>query len=186
MGAGIDEHAGVRLGWAPNPFAMEPSMTANIHNFTMRDIDGHEKPLASFAGKVVLIVNVASECGLTPQYTGLQALYEELAPKGFTILGFPANEFGAQEPGTEAQIKAFCETRYHVTFPMFAKIVVKGPGIHPLYESLTKQSGFDGEIEWNFGKFLAGKDGSVIARFNPRVTPADPKLRQAILDALAQ
>ena len=157
----------------------------NAHSFTVSTITGESKSLEAYHGRVLLIVNVASQCGLTPQYAGLEKLHEELAPKGLSILGFPANEFGAQEPGTEAEIKTFCETKFGVKFDMFAKVKVKGDGIHPLFSYLTKDSPFPGDIKWNFGKFLVGKDGSVVARFEPTVAPDAPELRAAIEKALA-
>lgn len=142
-----------------------------LYDFKMKNIDGQEVGLDQYKGKVVLVVNVASKCGLTPHYEGLQKLYEKYGPKGLVILGFPANEFGAQEPGTNAEIKTFCSTRYGVTFPMFAKIVVKGKERHPLYTWLVQSSGNPAEIEWNFAKFLIGKNGQVVERFNPQTTP---------------
>jgi glutathione peroxidase len=158
-------------------------MPVGIADIPLRRIDGSAASLAEFAGKVVLVVNVASECGLTPQYAGLQALYERLHDRGFVVAGFPANEFGAQEPGTNAQIAQFCEQRFGVTFPMFEKIVVKGAGRHPLYEALTaaKPSGEgEGGIRWNFEKFLIGRHGDVVARFAPQVPPEDPALIAAV------
>ena len=153
--------------------------------FTMKDIDGKPVELSSYQGKVVMFVNVASRCGLTPQYTELQALYEKYKDRGFVILGFPANEFGAQEPGTNAEIKQFCTSKYNVTFPMFSKVVVKGEGISPFYKHLTTESPFKGEIEWNFAKFLVGRNGEVIGRFKPQVKPTDPELAAEIERALA-
>lgn len=154
-----------------------------VHDFSAKTIDGKDKRLADYAGKVLLVVNVASECGLTPQYAGLQKLHEELGPKGLAILGFPANEFGAQEPGTETEIRAFCTKNYGVTFDMFAKVVVKGQGIHPLFKHLVEASGGK-DIAWNFGKFVVGKGGELLARFEPKVEPSSPELRAAIEKAL--
>jgi glutathione peroxidase len=154
----------------------------------MKNIDGKEVDLAQYKGKVILVVNVASQCGLTPQYDGLQSLYEKYKDQGFVVLGFPANEFGRQEPGTDAQIKEFCTSKYDVTFPMFSKIVVKGEGIHPLYRYLTSKDSnpqFAGDIAWNFSKFLVDKNGKVVARFEPRETPESDKVSQAIETAIA-
>jgi glutathione peroxidase len=154
-----------------------------LHDFTLKTIDGQTKSLKDYAGHPVLIVNVASRCGLTPQYSALEALYQKWKPHGLTVLGFPCNDFGAQEPGTEAEIKSFCDTNYSVTFPLFAKIHVKGPEQAPLYEFLTTQStqpDGPGEIGWNFAKFLVGKDGKVVARFSPKTTPDDAAVVKAI------
>jgi glutathione peroxidase len=156
-----------------------------LHDFTMPDIEGKDVKLSKFKGQVVLVVNVASKCGMTPQYEGLQKLYTEHKAKGLTVLGFPANEFRGQEPGTNAEIKEFCTATYGVTFPMFSKIVVKGEGIHPLYQWLLETGPRKDDIEWNFAKFLVGKDGKVIARFTPQTKPDDPALRKAIESALA-
>jgi len=159
----------------------------NVHDFSAKTIDGADKPLASYKGRALLIVNVASECGLTPQYTGLEQLHEAYAGRGLSVLGFPANEFGAQEPGSEAQIKEFCRTQYGVSFDMFAKVKVKGAGIHPLFAFLTgadTNPTFSGDIRWNFNKFLVGKDGEVLARFEPKVEPTSPEVKQAIEAAL--
>lgn len=152
-------------------------------DFKMKTIDGQDQDLSEFKGRVVLIVNVASECGLTPQYEGLEKVYEEYKDDGFVILGFPANEFGKQEPGTDDEIAEFCESNYGVKFPMFSKIVVKGEGQHPLYQHLTsKDTGgkFAGDIKWNFEKFLIGRDGQVVARFEPKTTPESAEVVAAI------
>jgi glutathione peroxidase len=146
----------------------------SVHDFTMTAIDGTERSLKDYAGKVLLIVNTASACGLTPQYEGLEALYR--AHPDLVVLGFPCNQFGAQEPGTEKDIALFCETQFAVTFPLFAKIEVNGPGAHPLYTWLkTETPGAEQghEIGWNFAKFLIGRDGKPIARYSPRTAPAD-------------
>lgn len=159
----------------------------SIYDFSARTIDGTPKKLADYRGKVLLVVNVASQCGLTPQYKGLEALHEEFASRGLAVLGFPANEFGAQEPGTEAQIKEFCDTRYGVKFDMFAKVKVKGPGIDPIFEYLTSKESnpaFGGDIKWNFNKFLIGKDGAVLARFEPQVEPTSAEVKAAVEKAL--
>jgi glutathione peroxidase len=163
-------------------------MSKTIYDFTERTIDGTPKNLADYKGKALLIVNVASKCGLTPQYKGLEELHETYGPKGFAVLGFPANEFGAQEPGTEDQIKDFCTTNYGVKFDMFAKVKVKGPGIDPLFEYLTGKDTnpkFSGDIKWNFNKFLVGKNGEVLARFEPQVEPTSPEVKEAVAKALA-
>jgi glutathione peroxidase len=153
----------------------------------MPDIDAQPVPLSQYQGKVVLVVNVASKCGFTKQYAGLQQLYEEYKDQGFVILGFPANNFGGQEPGTDSEIKEFCTTKFNVTFPMFSKISVKGKGMHPLYQYLTspEENGeFGKPITWNFNKFLIGKDGKTIDRFGSKVKPLDPKLVSAVEEAL--
>ena len=158
-----------------------------LGDFTATSIDGDDVDLSTYDGQVVLVVNTASQCGLTPQYAGLQQLYDDLGDRGFTVLGFPCDQFGNQEPGTEAQIAEFCETSYGVTFPMFAKIDVNGPDTHPLYEWLKseKKAGVlvGGKITWNFAKFLVGRDGQVIERYKPLTQPAD--LREDIEKALA-
>jgi glutathione peroxidase len=153
---------------------------------TMKSIDGEDVDLGSYEGKVVLVVNVASRCGATPQYNGLQDLYEKYKDKGFVVLGFPANDFGRQEPGSDAEIKEFCTTKYDVTFPMFSKITVKGADKPKLYQVLTETADPAGEIGWNFEKFLIGKDGTVVGRFKTRVSPDDPDLVAAIEAALAK
>jgi glutathione peroxidase len=158
------------------------------HDFTAKTIEGTDKSLKDYAGKALLIVNVASQCGLTPQYSGLQKLYEDYHARGLEVLGFPCNQFGAQEPGSEAQIKTFCETRFAVKFPLFAKVEVNGASRHPLYAFLTSQStqpDGSGDIQWNFAKFLIDKNGKVAARFSPTVAPADPELVQAVEKTLA-
>ena len=153
---------------APSPLA-----------FTMTDIDGAPQPLSAYKGQVVLIVNVASQCGLTPQYKALQSLYETYGPKGFVVLGFPANNFRGQEPGTDAEIKEFCSLNYRVTFPMFSKISVAGDDIHPLYAFLTGPTtnpDFSGPIAWNFTKFVLDRQGRVAARFEPKISPDSPEV----------
>ncbi|MGG2092409.1 glutathione peroxidase [Bacillus sp. S13(2024)] len=145
-----------------------------IYDFSTKTITGEEKSLREYEGKVVLIVNVASKCGFTPQYKGLQALYEKYKEQGFEILGFPCNQFGGQEPGTAEEITSFCELNYGVTFPMFAKIDVKGDNMHPLFHYLTEQEpGLLGmkAVKWNFTKFLVGRDGKVMKRFAPKTKP---------------
>ena len=160
-----------------------------VHDFELKTIDGKAQKLATYRGKVLLLVNVASKCGLTPQYAGLEALYEEKKGQGFAVLGFPCNQFGGQEPGSDADVKAFCSTKYDVSFPLFSKLDVNGAARAPLYACLTaektKPDG-PGDIAWNFAKFVVGKDGRVKARFNPRVEPNDAALRAAIDTALAE
>ena len=158
-------------------------------NFTVKTIDGKDSDLSQYLGKVVLIVNVASKCGNTPQYDGLEKMYAKYGDKGFVILGFPANNFGGQEPGTNEQIMEFCKSTYDVKFPMFSKISVKGADIAPLYTYLTSldtQPATKGDITWNFEKFLVGRDGTVVARFNPKTKPEDPKVVTAVEAALAK
>jgi glutathione peroxidase len=186
---------------------METLVMTAIQNIPLRRIDGSPSSLGDFGGKVLLLVNVASKCGLTPQYEALEAVYKRYRDRGFVVLGFPANNFGAQEPGTEQEIQEFCRTNYSVDFPMFAKISVKGADQHPLYRELvnaapaatmTKGSDFrqklagygfkpetETEVLWNFEKFLVGKDGGVIGRFAPDMTPDDPLVTGAIEKALS-
>ncbi len=153
--------------------------------FELRSIDGGADLLGPLRGKVTLAVNVASECGLTPQYAGLERLYRELQAEDFTIVGFPCNQFGAQEPGTEAEIRTFCTTRYGVTFPLSAKLDVNGAPRAPLYAWLTDPAqGHAGDIEWNFEKFLIGRNGQLLQRYPPTVKPEDKGLLQDIADAL--
>ncbi len=162
--------------------AKEPA-PASFHTLRAKALDGSTVDLASYRGKVTLVVNVASECGYTPQYAGLQKLHAELAPRGFAVLGFPSNEFGGQEPGTEAQIREFCTSKYAVDFPMFGKVVTKnGPQQSPVYQALTKATGK--EPNWNFCKYLVGKDGTVIGFYPSKVAPDAAELRTAIENAL--
>jgi glutathione peroxidase len=154
---------------------------ATLHELSAQSLDGREVPLSEFAGKVLLVVNTASQCGFTPQYAGLQALYDQYKDRGFAVLGFPCNQFGAQEPGNEEEIGAFCERNYGVGFPMFAKVEVNGPGTHPVYKHLKRAApGLLGSesIKWNFTKFLVDRDGRVVERFAPTARPED--LRPAI------
>jgi glutathione peroxidase len=151
-------------------------------------LNAGEDALGALSGKVVLVVNVASQCGLTPQYTGLEALHKEYAAEGFSVLGVPCNQFGAQEPGSAQEITTFCSTNYGITFPMTEKVDVNGPARHPLYDQLTPVAdgeGHSGDVRWNFEKFLVGRDGRVLARFSPMVTPEDGNLRSSIRSALA-
>ncbi len=157
--------------------------TKSVLDFKMKDIDGKEVALKKYKGDVLLIVNTASKCGYTPQYEGLEAIYEKYKSQGFDVLGFPANNFGGQEPGTETEIKEFCESKYKVTFPMFAKISVKGDDQHPLYNFLTAKETnpqFAGDISWNFNKFLVNRKGEVVARFTSKDTPESTAVTSAI------
>lgn len=185
----------------------QAAMPSAIETISVNTIDGRAAALADYEGKVRLVVNVASKCGLTPQYAALEALYRKYHDQGFEILGFPANEFGGQEPGTEEEIQAFCSTHYDVTFPLFSKIVVKGQGIHPLYAALTRVQpeavqlpgtdfrgklvgygidvGAASDILWNFEKFLVNRKGEVVARFAPDVPPDSPLLVEAVERELA-
>ncbi|MSQ92065.1 MAG: glutathione peroxidase [Gammaproteobacteria bacterium] len=157
----------------------------NFFQFDVNSIDGDADLLGSLKGKVVLAVNVASRCGLTPQYTGLEELHEELANENFAVVGFPCNQFGAQEPGSEEEIQTFCSATYGVTFPMSAKLEVNGTGRHPLYAWLTDpENGNPGDIQWNFEKFLIGREGRLLKRYAPTTKPRDNGLMQDIADAL--
>ena len=161
--------------------------SGGLYDIPLRDIDGKNTSLKAYQGQVLLVVNVASKCGYTPQYKGLEALHQNYATKGLKVLGFPCNDFGAQEPGTNEEIKTFCSTQYQVTFPIFDKLHVKGPDQHPLYAALTgKEASFPGEVKWNFGKFLIGRNGKVLQRFESKVAPDAPELIAAIEAALAQ
>lgn len=203
LGVGLPWWAACRQPVATNesqPPAADPTAVQNTKDvemsaatatspldFTMLDIEGLPVSLSQYKGQVVMFVNVASKCGLTPQYEQLQALHTRYEPQGLRILGFPANNFMGQEPGTNEQILEFCSTRFGVTFPMFAKISVKGRDQHELYKWLTSETtnpGFAGEIDWNFAKFLVGRDGRVIARFTARTKPDDAKVIAAIEEAL--
>jgi glutathione peroxidase len=168
--------------------AIGAAMSAtSVHEFTMKTIDGKAVPLSQFKGQVMLVVNVASRCGYTPQYEGLEKLYETYKAQGFVIAGFPANNFGAQEPGTDAEIQTFCKSKYSVTFPMFSKISVAGPDKAPLYRFLTDTSAHSltsGEIQWNFTKFLVDRDGKVIQRFEPDVEPMSRQVISAVETAV--
>lgn len=161
---------------------------SNVYEFTLPNIDGKPMPLADFKGKVVMMVNVASQCGYTPQYSALEAIYEKYKDQGFVIVGFPANNFGAQEPGTNEEIKTFCTRKYSVTFPMYSKVSVKGGDQTPVYQYLTKQTmpPIAGEIKWNFTKFLVDRKGTVVQRFEPAVTPDSADVTSAIEKLLKQ
>jgi len=161
---------------------------SNLYDYTLPSIDGQPLPLSTFKGKVLLIVNVASKCGYTPQYEALEAVYEKYKNQGFVIAGFPANNFGGQEPGTNSEIKTFCSRTYKVSFPMYSKISVKGSDQAPIYEYLTKETPktIAGDIKWNFTKFLVDRQGHVVARFESAVTPDSPELVSAIEKLLKQ
>jgi glutathione peroxidase len=161
----------------------------SVLEFTMKSIDGQDVKLDSYRGKVLLLVNVASKCGYTPQYEGLESIYKKYKDQGLVVMGFPANNFLGQEPGTNEEIKTFCTTRYNVTFPMFAKISVKGKEIHPLYRFLTSKGTdpeFGGNITWNFNKFLVDRNGKIVDRFGSKDKPESEKVVQAIEKALKQ
>jgi glutathione peroxidase len=158
-----------------------------IHEIPLKTLDGHDSSLGEFAGKALLVVNVASKCGLTPQYSGLERLQERFGEQGFSVVGFPCNQFAGQEPGSADEIQTFCSTTYGVTFPLFEKIDVNGEGRHPLYAELTETADADGaagDVQWNFEKFLIGADGEVLARFRPRTEPEDEAVVKAIEAAL--
>ena len=154
-----------------------------VHDIAVKTLSGQDASLGDLAGNTLLVVNVASQCGLTPQYAGLQRLHDQFSERGFAVVGFPCNQFGEQEPGSAEEIQEFCTVNYGVTFPMFEKIEVNGPGRHPLYAELTAEpdaAGEAGDIQWNFEKFLVGPDGKVIARYRPMTEPADPELVSSI------
>jgi glutathione peroxidase len=159
---------------------------SSLYSIPLKDINGKEASLKEYEGKVLLVVNVASKCGFTPQYKALEAIHRKYKDKGFTVVGFPCNDFGAQEPGTADEIKKFCTENYDVTFPLFAKLHVKGAEQHPLYAALTgKDSPFPGDIKWNFGKFLVGRNGRILKRFESQAKPDAPEMTEAIEAALA-
>jgi glutathione peroxidase len=159
---------------------------SKLPDISLKDINGKETSLKAYDGQVLLVVNVASQCGLTPQYKALEAAHQKYKDKGFSVLGFPCNDFGEQEPGTNEEIKQFCSSKYNVSFPLFDKLHVKGPRQHPLYAALSgKDSPFPGDVKWNFGKFLVSRDGKILKRFEPKVTPDSPEVVAAIEGALA-
>ena len=168
------------------PSMISSGFAASLDSIEVHSLDGRPSSIGAYKGKVRLIVNVASECGYTPQYKGLEAIYEKYRDKGFEILAFPCNQFGEQEPGSPGEIQAFCSKNYQVKFPLFEKIEVNGPGRHPLYVALAgKASPFPGDITWNFNKFLIGRDGQILKRFDSNVEPESPELTQAVEAALA-
>lgn len=159
----------------------------SLYDIPLKDINGKDTTLKEHKGKVLMIVNVASKCGNTPQYAGLQSLYEKNKDKGFVVLGFPCNQFGKQEPGSNDEIKDFCTSKYAVTFPMYDKVDVKGAKQHPLYKELSgPEAPFPGDVGWNFGKFLVGRDGKVVKRIDPRTKPDAPEVTKAVDEALAK
>ena len=163
------------------------AFAADLTTIPFNDAAGKKTSLKDYQGKVVLLVNLASKCGLTPQYAGLEALYKKHRDQGLVVIGFPCNDFGNQEPGTNEEIQKFCKTEYDVTFPVMAKISVKGEEQHKLYEALTgKKGAFPGDVGWNFGKFLIGRDGKAIARFEPKTTPDSAELTGAVEKAIAE
>jgi glutathione peroxidase len=176
----------IALIGVPQTKPQENAKVPDVLNFTMNSLDGKPVNLAKYQGSVVLMVNVASECGYTPQYEGLQALHKKYAARGLRILGFPANDFGAQEPGSNAEIADFCKKNYGVEFDMFSKITVVGSRQAPLYKTLTSTPGFSGNVEWNFEKFLVGRDGKVVGRFKSPVEPLSTEMTSAIEAALAK
>jgi glutathione peroxidase len=170
-------------------FSMTMFGASSVHEFTMNSIDGKPTPLSQYKGKVMLLVNVASKCGYTPQYTGLESLYKQYKDRGLVVVGVPANNFGGQEPGTNEEIKTFCSRTYNVTFPMMSKVSVKGDDTTPLYQYLTDPGtnpATAGDVKWNFTKFLVGKDGKVIGRFESKVKPDAAELTGAIEQALGR
>ncbi len=158
----------------------------SIYDFTMKSIEGKDISLADYKGEVLLVVNVASLCGYTPQYKDLEEVFEKYKGKGFRILAFPANNFGEQEPGSDKEIKTFCESKYNVTFDLFSKISVKGDDQHPLYRYLTKDSPFPGDVKWNFQKYLVDKQGNIVAMFPSRVKPSDKAFIEKLESLLSQ
>ena len=167
-------------------FALAARAADSIYDIPLKDIDGKDATLKPYAGKVMLVVNVASHCGFTPQYTALEAIYQKYSAQGLVVCGFPCNQFGAQEPGTDAEIKQFCTSKYDVTFPMFDKLEVNGANRHPLYVALAgADSPFPGNIKWNFTKFLIGRDGKILDRFDSKVKPDSDEVTKAIEAALA-
>lgn len=161
------------------------SHAAELNSIPFKTIAGKDTSLADWKGKVVLVVNTASKCGLTPQYEALEGLQKKYAEQGFTVIGFPCNDFNGQEPGTAEEIQTFCKTKYSVSFPLMEKIHVKGPEQHSLYTALTGKDGaFPGDVKWNFGKFLIGRDGKAIARFEPKQTPDSKEVTEAVEKAL--
>lgn len=181
--------AALLLTGVPMSSAKEEGPMTTVYSFTMKDLDGKDVCLADYRGKVLLLVNVASKCGFTGQYAGLESLYRKFKDKGLVVMGFPANNFLWQEPGTDVEIKSFCTLNYGVTFPVFSKISVKGSDCHPLYLYLTSKETnprFEGAISWNFNKFLIGRSGTIVNRFGSRTKPDDKELVTAVEQALAE
>ena len=167
-------------------FSLMIARAQSIYDTAVTDIDGQAGTLAPYKGRVLLVVNVASECGFTPQYAGLEAVFAKYKGRGLTVLGVPCNQFGGQEPGSNSEIKEFCSSTFHVTFPLLAKTDVNGPKRHPLYAALAgKGSPFPGDISWNFSKFLVGRDGKILQRFESAAEPDSPEVLKAIESALA-
>ena len=183
---GLLRAAAIIVGAAMSVAIAREKPHTSVLSFTMKDIDGTDVPLSKYKGKVILIVNVASQCGFTPQYKDLEALYEKYRDRGFVILGFPANNFGEQEPGTDPEIKKFCTSTYGVTFDMFSKISVMGSDQHPLYKFITSDPVYGGDVKWNFQKYLVNRDGKIIGKYFSRVTPLSPELTGAIEGALKE
>jgi glutathione peroxidase len=180
--------AATALAISISPFTHAQESKPTVLGFVTTNIDGQRVNLSQYKGDVLLIVNTASQCGLTPQYEALEGLYQKYGKEGFKVLAFPANEFGAQEPGTNKEIKSFCESNYKVSFPLFSKIVVKGDKINPIYKFLTSEESnpkFAGPIQWNFTKFLVDREGQVIARFEPKVEPDSPEVIEKVEAAIA-
>jgi glutathione peroxidase len=180
--AACTQKAEVAPSAAPSASA-RPAVAASLYDLSANTLEGEPQPLSLYKGKVALVVNVASECGFTPQYQGLEKLYEDYKDKGLVLLGFPSNDFGGQEPGDSKQIRAFCSSKFHVTFPMFEKVSTKGPGQSPVYAFLADKNGAP---KWNFHKYVVGKDGHVAAAFPSAIEPDSPALRKAIDAALAR
>jgi glutathione peroxidase len=183
LGSGLT--IGPPQGQAGQEGLLMAAKPTSLYDFTMDDIDGKPVNLGQYRGKVLLVVNTASFCGNTPQYTDLETIYEQYRDKGLEVLAFPANNFGQQEPGTNAEIKGFCLTKYSVSFPLFGKISVKGSDKHPLYQYLTEQSPFPGEVEWNFQKYLVDRSGNVVGRFHHRTKPLSPEIVKEVERVLA-
>lgn len=167
--------------------SLHAASAPDLLGIPVKDIAGKDTSLGAFAGKAVLVVNVASKCGYTRQYAGLESLYKAYKDKGLVVVGFPSNDFGGQEPGSEAEILQFCTSKYQVSFPMFSKVAVKGDGAHPLFAALTgAAAGSPGPVKWNFNKFLIGKDGTLVQRFDSKVEPESEELKAAVEKALAK
>lgn len=184
IGAGITK--GLPELHAKQEVQLVSAKTTSLYDFTLDDIDGKPVSLSRYKGKVLLLVNTASFCGNTPQYTDLETMYEKYHERGLEVLAFPANNFGQQEPGTNAEIKGFCLTKYSVSFPLFSKISVKGSDKHPLYQYLTEKSPFPGEVEWNFQKYLVDRSGHVVGRFHHRTKPLSPEIVGQVERALSE